>query len=84
MFLDIYIKSIHSLSEAQRTQDGWHEVALSQVKKLASSLARHTGQVEKEVTGQVAISSPAALSSFKREQPPSPQQGSQSDVTGAV
>ena len=53
-------------------------------KKLASSLARHTGQVEKEVTGQVAISSPAALSSFKREQPPSPQQGSQSDVTGAV
>ena len=83
MFLDIQ-GGIHSLSEAQRTQNGWHEVALSQVKKLASSLARHTGQVEKEVTGQVAISSPAALSSFKREQPPSPQQGSQSDVTGAV
>ena len=56
------------MSEAQRTQDGWHKVALSQVKKLASSLARHTGQVEKEVTGQVAISSPAALSSSKREQ----------------
>ena len=38
---------------AMESLGGWHEVAIAQVKKLASSLARHTGQDEKTVVGHI-------------------------------
>ena len=47
---------------------GWHKVALEQLKKLGSSLAKHTGQEEGET---IATFSPGPLSSFRRNSPPS-------------
>ena len=38
---------------AMESLGGWHEVAVAQVKKLASSLARHTGQDEKTAIGHI-------------------------------
>lgn len=50
---DCRAQGIAFLPLAAETFGGWHEVAVVQVKKLASALARHNGQEEGEVAGHI-------------------------------
>ena len=50
---DCRAQGIVFLPLAAETFGGWHEVAVLQVKKLASALARHNGQDEGEAAGHM-------------------------------